>query len=121
LPVPGNLQADLPELRFEGLGREPVPGVAGALGLLVVLFVAQMVGQLALEERLDDLLADLQHEGVKIVQEPDALLLEELFQLLLVQSHRYLLELFYPFKEVYSVFLTVPFSTSHFRGHTFQG
>jgi len=67
-----------------------------------------MVGQLALEDRFHNLLADLPHEGVKIVQGFDALLLEELFQLLPVQSHLYLLELFYPFKEVYTVFRTDP-------------
>ena len=84
LPVPGNLQVDLPELRFEGLGREPVTGVVGGLGLLVVFFVTQMVGQLALEESLDDLLANVPHEGVKIVQGLDALLLKQFFQLILV-------------------------------------
>lgn len=41
-----------------------------------MLFVAQMVGQLALEDRFYDLLADLTHEGVKFVQGFNALLLE---------------------------------------------
>lgn len=76
LPVPRNLQADLPKLRFEGLGRVAVPGILCRFGFLVVLFVAQMVGQLPLEERFDDLLAHFPHEGVKIVQGFNALLLK---------------------------------------------
>jgi len=42
-------------------------GIFGLLGLLVVLFVTQMVGQLAFQERFDDILADVPHEGVEIV------------------------------------------------------
>jgi hypothetical protein len=52
-------------------------------------------------------LADLPHEGVKIVQGFDALLLEQFFQFVPVKSQRNLLDLFYLFKEVYTVFLTL--------------
>jgi hypothetical protein len=73
--------------------------------LAVKPFLALSV-DLALEDRLRDFLADLPHEGVKFVQGSNVLLLEELFQLSPVQSHRYLLGLFYPIKEVYTVFRT---------------
>jgi hypothetical protein len=107
-PVPRDIQVDLPELGFDGLGRLPVSGVVCDLGFLVVFFEAQMIGQLALEERFDDFLADLPHESVKIIQGFNALLLKQLFQFVSVKSHWNLLDSFYPFKEVYTVFLTLP-------------
>jgi hypothetical protein len=67
-----------------------------------------MVGQLTVKQRLDDLLTDLPHEGVKIIQWFDALLLKQLFQFVSVESQCNLLDLFYLFKEVYTVFLTLP-------------
>jgi len=70
-----------------------------------------MVGQLSLEDRFDDLLADLPHESVEVVQGFEASLIEELFQLPPVQSHRYLLELYCPFKEVYTAFSYSPAKT----------
>jgi hypothetical protein len=54
LSIPRNIQVDLTELGFDGLGREAVFGAVGGLGFLVVFFVAQMVRQLPLEERFDD-------------------------------------------------------------------
>jgi len=66
-----------------------------------------MVGQLSVEDRFDDLLADLPHEGVKIIQGFDALLLEQFFQFVSVKSQWNLLVSFYLLKEVYTVFLTL--------------
>jgi hypothetical protein len=93
------------ELGLNGLGRVAVSGVVCGLGFLVVFFEAQMIGQLALEERFDNLLADLPHERVKIIEGFNALLLKQLFQFVSVKSHRNLLDSFYSFKEVYTVFL----------------
>jgi hypothetical protein len=71
---------------FDGLRCVAVSGIVGGFGFLVVFFEAQMVGQLALEERFDDPLADLPHEGVKIIQGFNALLLKQLFQFVSVKS-----------------------------------
>jgi len=108
--VSGDIQVDLAELGLDGLGGIAVSGVVNGFCFLVVFFEAQMVGQLSLEQRFDDLLADLPHEGVKIVQGFNALLLEQLFQFFSVKSQWNLLDSFYSFKEVYTVFLTLPIS-----------
>lgn len=120
LPVPRNIQVDLAELGFDGLGGEAVSGVVGGFCFLVVLFIAQMVGQLAVEDRFDHLLADLPHEGIKIIQGSDALLLKQLFQFVSVKSQCNLLDSFYLFKEVYTVFLTLPLLSIFDGGELFD-
>jgi hypothetical protein len=115
LPVPGDLQVDLAKLRFDGLGGIAVSGIIGDLGFLVVLLETQMVGQLTVDERFGDLLADLPHEGVKIIQGFNALLLKQFSQFVSVKSQWNLLDSFYLFKEVYTVFLTLPLVEPFFR------
>jgi hypothetical protein len=85
-PVPRDIEVDLAELGFNSFGGVAVSGVIRGLGLLIVFFEAQMVGQLPLEERFNDLFAGVPHEGVKIVQGFDALLLKQFFQFVPVKS-----------------------------------
>jgi hypothetical protein len=108
LPVPGNLQADLAEFGFDGLGREAVSAVVGGPGLLVVLFIAQMVGQLALAQRFDDLLADRPHEALKSSSDLTPLSLSSFFSSSRSSAKLNLLESFYSSKEVYAVGLHSP-------------